>query len=398
MLITRSRPWSYDLRARDVIEPIKASIRIDKENPYRPSQPDIDIRVELVFDGIAELDDYIGLMPKRDSEGNLFLILLFTQGLVAIAVWSGVIFQIVVRGWRGETALGIVFAFCPLAGMWFAWRYQRPMNRAKRMLKRFPHLAGPITGEISLDGIILRQGQNRHWYAPQSLTRSDCTERGFRLRLASLPGRWIALGARNFDGYSEHVAFRILQSWRESSLAVAKEKAQLVLNDWRRADTQEQSIDFKGTVNRAESLRVPAIRNVAILQSIGACVFLLIGLYPGVKLDQLQNAIFIVLGGLLVLTSSRLWWSYFFSAQVRSWEQEGWLGDQHIAILYDNMCVQFAFDQIKSCVDQGDDLTVSLEDDSPCYFSRSMVETDNAWEELKRRCASNANKNDLSAH
>ncbi len=376
-------------------------------NPYRapvPALGEADAK-SLNFAGEINVDDYAALVPRGNFESVLYKVLFALLALVSTVFTLAIVTLFIKKGVApdSKTSLVIVVITIPMIiGTYFVWRYNKPIQRAMRTLKRNPDLIGRAHGRLTESGLAFHDGRFQHWFGPQHLLSVTFSDDGVRIPVDLDPSRFIALTARMFDQYSQTAMQRLLDHWRLSASAVASNEETVGLDLWHElAPMPEDGVAFQGTLTLQQPMRTPLNRQSAVIASISTILLILMGVFGDDAFEYWARCGFIVLGILMIPFSLRTWWRYFRGTTVVTWYQRGWISLGKFAMLLDarGVCMSTAqfMDPTAGHIDHGEIVELIASSKARYFVARDHVSDDQQWTQIKNNLSgANLEANEIS--
>ncbi len=364
-------------------------------NPYQSASAVHDDRTRLTFDSIIEPRDYAELLPNRDREVILLRTLVGLLMVVSLLIATGITLGLALRGWDNDMVPALVLSVLMFLGAGvFAW-YFRTSQRAHRQLKQHPDLLGIARGELTELGISFHDGTRQHWFGPQYLVNVVVSNYGVRVYVDQNAYRYLALTSRMFDGYSSEVAERLRLQWCSSSSHATDSATPVGVESWMELNpVPDDAIEFVGTVTMTHSLRTPANRKAAIIQSVSVAVLIFMGVLanavhqPGLGYLLTGYSLFVL------YYNVRRWWNYYRGNEVQSWWQRGWVSPREIAILIHNRGVRYLLDEVANYAEYGRLMLFTTRNGTTNYLLREQVTSDREWSELSSLIAKKSGDNE----
>ncbi len=352
-------------------------------NPYQSASAVHDDRTRLTFDSIIEPRDYAELLPHRDREVILVRTLVGLLMFVSLLIAVGITVGLALRGWDNVVVPAMVLSVLIFLGASiFAW-YFRTSQRAYRQLKRHPDLLSIARGELSELGISFHDGTRQHWFGPQYLVNAVVSNDGVRVYVDQNAYRYLALTSRMFDGYNADVAERLRLQWCSASSHATDPATPVGIESWMALNpTSVDAIEFVGTVTITQSLRTPANRKAAIIESVSVAMLIAMGVFANGVHQPWLGISFIGYSLFVLYFNVRRWWNYFRGNEVQSWWQRGWVSPREIAILIHNRGVRYLLDEVATYSDYGKLILFTTRNSTTSYLLREHVTSDTQWIEL----------------
>ena len=349
----------------------------------------------LTFAGEINAEDYAALVPRGNFESVLYKVLCALLALLSMVFTLVIVAGFIVHGVaESETPVGaIVITILMGIVACLVWRHNKPVQRARRALKRHPDLLSQAYGRLTESGLAFHDGTLQHWFGPQHLLRVTCSDNGVRIPVDLDPSRFIALTSRLFDQYSQTAMQRLLAHWRLSAKSVASPEEIVGLDLWHElAPMPQDGVAFQGTLTLQQPMRTPLNRQAAVIVSISTILLFPMGVFGG---DVFGGDVFaywarcgfIATGILSIPFCLRTWWQYFRGTTVVSWHQRGWISPSELAILRGShgcrmSTAQFT-DPASGHVDHGEIVELIAPSTARYFLARDHVSDDQQWTQIK---------------
>lgn len=171
-------------------------------NPYQPLgslaggenrlTKSIESNDSLLFHATIEESDYLALLPPRDFEVWLYLVLGFLLAICDLLALTVVAMGIDRTQISVALSAGVACVLITM-GIGYVWHRIRPQTRARRGLKRNPDVLGPADGCVERSGLLFHDGIRQYWFAPSALQNAKVTPKGIRIHLGEDAYRYLAL-------------------------------------------------------------------------------------------------------------------------------------------------------------------------------------------------------------
>lgn len=323
-------------------------------------------------------------MLPHEQEWWLFVVLAILLGIV-ILVFGPLSLVFAIATAQPLVAAGLCgFWSVLLVALWFLKLRIRSVDRAKRMLKKYPDLLGIANGELSDKGMVFRDGVRTYWFGPQHMCRAAILPNGVRISVDGSVYRYLALIARLFDGYSMELASRLKRRW--SALA----EVQLVDDPSDGADLWDRvgeppidAIRFKGQVTVEHNMRTAAVRNKAVSELLAYLTLPVMVVLFRAHLETWHigaASLYVVYG---LITNARLWAAYYRLSVQQAWYQFGWISEHEFAVYSNAAAVRMPLGEIVSKNDSQDLVVLSLKSGQPYHLPRQSFGSDEQWNRMR---------------
>lgn len=337
----------------------------------------------LRFDGEIEPADYQRMLPRRDQEWWLYLVLAVLLG-ICILVFGPLSVLYAFSEQELPVGLGLIaFWTLMLAGLWFLKRRVSSSDRATRYLKLYPDLLGTAQGEFTIDGLLFHDGVHTIWFGPQLLTQIGIRADGMRVQVDASTYRYLALSARLFDSFNVDSAKRLKRHWQKLAETLTQDEHPHGLELWNQlSQPPAEAILFSGTAEAPNPWRSPASRNKALIES-GTLLFL--AAFMIMEYGRIEPWMFWgcgLLGGYAIVTTLLSWWNYFGGAQRYSWYQSGWISPLEFAICCGNCGARMPRSEIVHKTESPERVQLTMHSGQTYCIPRQMVVADEQWQRL----------------